>query len=113
MPLLKAFVQRHHSCIELFAQLLADTPVLAFVVKLHLGDPVVRPLFQLLLLLLRLCPCIRKELLLLLFGLVGAGIAIEKGFQEGGHLIRSQGVRVESLAIIESMDINTGIVFRD
>ena len=45
--------------------------------------------------------------------LVGAGIAIEKGFQEGGHLIRSQGVRVESLAIIDSMDINTGIVFRD
>ena len=45
--------------------------------------------------------------------LVGAGIAIEKGFQEGGHLIRSQGVRVESLAIIDSMDVNTGIVFRD
>ena len=46
-------------------------------------------------------------------GVVGAGIAIEKGFQEGGHLIRSQGVRVESLAIIDSMDVNTGIVFRD
>ena len=45
--------------------------------------------------------------------LVGAGIAVEKGFQEGGRLIRSQGVRVESLAIIDRMDVNTGIVFRD
>ena len=45
--------------------------------------------------------------------LVGAGIAIEKGFQEGGRLVRGSGVRVESLAIIESMNENTGIVFRD
>ena len=45
--------------------------------------------------------------------LVGAGIAIEKGFQEGGDLIRGQGVRVESLAIIDKMDVETGIVFRD
>lgn len=44
--------------------------------------------------------------------LVGAGIAIEKGFQEGGDHLRAQGVRVESLAIIESMDVETGVVFR-
>jgi xanthine phosphoribosyltransferase len=35
--------------------------------------------------------------------LVGAGIAIEKAFQPGGELIRSMGVRVESLARIKSM----------
>ena len=46
--------------------------------------------------------------------LVGAGIVIEKGFQIGGDLLRSKGVRVESLAIIDSMDEATGtIVFRD
>ena len=45
--------------------------------------------------------------------LVGAGIVIEKGFQEGGALIRGRGVRVESLAIVESMDDKTGeILFR-
>lgn len=43
---------------------------------------------------------------------VGAGIAIEKGFQHGGDLLREQGVRVESLAIVESMDVEKGIVFR-
>jgi xanthine phosphoribosyltransferase len=44
----------------------------------------------------------------------GVGIAIEKGFQQGGDLIRSKGVRVESLAIIESMNADTGeIVFRE
>ena len=43
----------------------------------------------------------------------GVGIAIEKGFQEGGALLRSKGVRVESLAIVESMDAGTGeITFR-
>ena len=43
----------------------------------------------------------------------GVGIAIEKGFQRGGALIREKGIRVESLAIIESMDDTTGeIVFR-
>ena len=36
--------------------------------------------------------------------IVGAAIAIEKGFQGGGDLVRGQGVRVESLAIIEQMD---------
>ena len=43
----------------------------------------------------------------------GIGIAVEKGFQKGGDLIREKGVRVESLAIVESMDAATGeIVFR-
>lgn len=45
--------------------------------------------------------------------LVGCGTVIEKGYQHGGDEIRAQGVRVESLAIIESMDAKTGnIVFR-
>ncbi len=35
--------------------------------------------------------------------LEGAGIVIEKGFQQGGKLIRDMGVRLESLAIIDSM----------
>ena len=43
----------------------------------------------------------------------GIGIAVEKGFQKGGDLIRSKGIRVESLAIVESMDDQTGeIIFR-
>jgi len=43
----------------------------------------------------------------------GVGIAVEKGFQEGGALLRSKGVRVESLAIVDSMNAETGeIVFR-
>ena len=45
---------------------------------------------------------------------VGCGIAIEKGFQEGGERLRNLGYRLESLAIIDSMDAETGrIVFRD
>ena len=40
--------------------------------------------------------------------LVGAGIVIEKGFQVGGDLIRSEGIRLESLAIVDSMDEETG-----
>jgi xanthine phosphoribosyltransferase len=44
--------------------------------------------------------------------LAGAGIVIEKGFQSGGKRIRDQNVRLESLAIIESMDPETGITFR-
>ena len=44
---------------------------------------------------------------------VGCGIVIEKGFQEGGHRIRNLGFRLESLAIVESMNDETGeIVFR-
>lgn len=35
--------------------------------------------------------------------LIGCGIAIEKGFQGGGDVLRKQGVRLESLAIIDSM----------
>ena len=45
--------------------------------------------------------------------LCGVGIAVEKGFQDGGRKLREQGIRVESLAIIESMDAASGeIVFR-
>ena len=43
--------------------------------------------------------------------LIGAGIAVEKAFQPGGDMIRAQGVRVESLARIRSMDPETGVVF--
>ena len=39
---------------------------------------------------------------------VGCGIVIEKGFQEGGHRIRNLGYHLESLAILESMDAETG-----
>jgi len=45
---------------------------------------------------------------------VGIGIAIEKGFQIGGRVIRNLGYRLESLAIVESMDHETGKVnFRE
>ena len=45
---------------------------------------------------------------------VGAGIVIEKGFQGGGERLRREGLRVESLAIVDRMDEKTGeIVFRD
>ena len=44
----------------------------------------------------------------------GLGIVIEKGFQEGGHRMRNLGYHLESLAVIESMDIHTGaITFRE
>ncbi len=43
---------------------------------------------------------------------VGAAIAIEKGFQEGGRKLRASGMRVESLAIVDQMDEN-GIRFRE
>lgn len=44
----------------------------------------------------------------------GIGIAIEKGFQAGGKIIRNLGYQLESLAIVESMDAKTGeIVFRE
>ncbi len=43
----------------------------------------------------------------------GVGIAIEKGFQGGGDRLRSEGVRVESLAIVDSMDPERGIAFRN
>ena len=44
--------------------------------------------------------------------LVGAGVAIEKGFQEGGARLRAQGIRVESLAIVDAMDEEGTITFR-
>ena len=44
----------------------------------------------------------------------GLGIVIEKGFQIGGRVIRNLGYRLESLAIVESMDAETGtVVFRE
>ena len=43
----------------------------------------------------------------------GCGIIIEKGFQGGGDALRERGIRVESLAIVETMDEVTGeITFR-
>ena len=44
----------------------------------------------------------------------GIGIAIEKGFQEGGEKIRRRGYHLESLAIVESMDAESKrVVFRE
>lgn len=44
----------------------------------------------------------------------GIGIAVEKGFQSGGRIIRNLGYQLESLAIVESMDVATGeICFRE
>ncbi len=46
--------------------------------------------------------------------LVGVGIAIEKGFQTGGKVLRDKGIHLESLAIVESMNDETGeIIFRE
>lgn len=43
----------------------------------------------------------------------GIGIAIEKGFQPGGRMIRNLGYQLESLAIVDDMEWKTGkIVFR-
>ena len=44
----------------------------------------------------------------------GIGIVIEKGFQSGGRIIRNLGYPLESLAIVEAMDSETGeITFRE
>ncbi len=43
--------------------------------------------------------------------LIGCAIAIEKGFQGGGDELRAKGIRVDSLAIIESMTDNS-LIFR-
>ena len=44
----------------------------------------------------------------------GIGIAVEKGFQNGGKIIRTLGYQLESLAIVDAMDPKTGtITFRD
>ncbi len=40
----------------------------------------------------------------------GIGIAVEKGFQSGGRIIRNLGFQLESLAIVESMDAKTGVI---
>lgn len=45
--------------------------------------------------------------------IAGAGIVIEKGFQTGGALVRRQGIRVESLAIVDGMSPEGGCVFRE
>lgn len=42
---------------------------------------------------------------------VGVGIVIEKAYQNGGQMIRGKGVRVESLARIESMSVEDGVTF--
>lgn len=43
----------------------------------------------------------------------GIGIAVEKGFQVGGQMIRNLGYQLESLAIVDGMDASTGeIIFR-
>ena len=44
----------------------------------------------------------------------GIGIAIEKGFQSGGRMIRNLGFQLESLAVVESMDAESGTIkFRE
>ncbi len=44
----------------------------------------------------------------------GIGIAVEKGFQSGGRIIRNLGYQIESLAIIDEMDWKTGTIkFRE
>ena len=43
--------------------------------------------------------------------LVGCGICIEKAFQPGGDMLRSKGIRVESLARVKSMSVENGIEF--
>ena len=45
--------------------------------------------------------------------LVGASVVIEKGFQDGGKRIREAGIDLRSLAIVEEMDTEHGIRFRE
>ena len=40
----------------------------------------------------------------------GLGIAIEKGFQGGGDALRKKGYHLESLAIVEKLDAENGII---
>lgn len=40
----------------------------------------------------------------------GLGIAIEKGFQNGGKTLREKGYQLESLAIVDAMDAETGMI---
>lgn len=41
----------------------------------------------------------------------GIGIVIEKGFQAGGRVIRNLGFQLESLAIVDNMNTETGEVY--
>ena len=43
--------------------------------------------------------------------LVGCGIAIEKVYQNGGNTLRDRGIRVESLAMISAMSVESGVTF--
>jgi xanthine phosphoribosyltransferase len=43
--------------------------------------------------------------------LTGAGVVIEKGFQQGGKRLREKNIRLESLAVIKEMTVEKGIVF--
>lgn len=43
--------------------------------------------------------------------IIGAGIVVEKAFQPGGDMIRGMGVRVESLARVQSLSEETGVTF--
>jgi xanthine phosphoribosyltransferase len=43
--------------------------------------------------------------------LAGAGVVIEKGFQNGGKRIREKNIRLESLAVIKAMSVEEGIIF--
>ena len=45
--------------------------------------------------------------------LAGSAIAIEKRFQPGGNLLRAKGIRIESLAVVESMDDGKIVFARD
>lgn len=40
----------------------------------------------------------------------GIGIAIEKGFQDGGKILREKGFKLESIAIVEKMDAENGTI---
>ena len=42
----------------------------------------------------------------------GAGIIIEKGYQGGGDKLRAKGFKIESLAIVEKMSPEEGVIFR-
>ena len=44
---------------------------------------------------------------------IGAGVVIEKGFQDGGKRIREAGIDLHSLAIVEEMSTEHGIRFRE
>ncbi|GHV14895.1 xanthine phosphoribosyltransferase 2 [Spirochaetia bacterium] len=44
--------------------------------------------------------------------LTGAGVVVEKGFQNGGKRLRENNIRIESLAIIDKMSVEEGISFR-